>query len=276
VELLTVGLSDDAYHNKAIITAYANLNGHAEKYCEGAIDFTYLLSICGSDGRPLFKHDTYGNVMETHEFYKIENGTLELDEKIEIYYGGDAVPEEVDKAFETYEAILQKFTDEKELIKRDYSSGIVSISNRGLVPSREEYEAALAKQWEAERDKIYAAVKNGDFSYFAGNYSAWGGNLVLSKDGIATGDGITSRKPISITVTEGGAIECVVKKEEPDWESYEQIYEESYLICPVGVKYEYFDSQTDWVLTDSSKVRILYIWRNANTSGARALYYKVS
>ena len=47
-----------------------------------------------------------------------------------------------------YEAILQKFTDEKELIKRDYSSGIVSISNRGLVPSREEYEAALAKQWE--------------------------------------------------------------------------------------------------------------------------------
>lgn len=99
----------------------------AEKYCEGAIDFTYLLSICGSDGRPLFKHDTYGNVMETHEFYKIENGTLELDEKIEIYYGGDAVPEEVDKAFETYEAILQKFTDEKELIKRDYSSGIVSI-----------------------------------------------------------------------------------------------------------------------------------------------------
>lgn len=71
-----------------------------------------------------------------------------MDEKIEIYYGGDAVPEEVDKAFETYEAILQKFTDEKELIKRDYSSGIVSISNRGLVPSREEYEAALAKQWE--------------------------------------------------------------------------------------------------------------------------------
>lgn len=287
VELLTVGLSDDAYHNKAIVTVYANLNGHAEKYCEGAIDFTHLLSICVSDGRPFFKHDTYGNIAETHEFYKIENGTLELDEKIEIYYGGDAVPEEVDKAFETYEAILQKFTDEKELLKRDYSSSIISVLNRGLVPSREEYEAALAKQWEAEREKVYAAVKNGDFSYFAGtytcgfSYSSDRGNLMLNDDGTLTGnirDSAVNKKPISISVGKNGAIHCVivpVGSESTEDGQYEVFRGEEYYICPIGTKEE---ESVDSVYVPSdlgtNTVRIIYIHWGGTAGPDPEVYYK--
>lgn len=265
VELLALGISGDT----VTAAVYANIGGHAEKTCEKAFG-TY-----GGDNFSLYRLDSQlylcqnvfsGNAGETYDFCRIEKGAITFCEQASIFYRWETP--------EADTAILQKYKVEKGLLRIDYSE--VSVLDRGLLPSREEYTAALAKQWETERDKIYAAVKNGDFSYFAGNYSAWDGNLVLSKDGVVTGNDVTSQKPISITVTEDGAIECVVKKEEPDWESYEQIYEESYLICPVGVEYEYFDSQTDWVLTDCSKVRILYIWRNANTSGAKALYYKVS
>ena len=251
----------------------------AEKYCEGAIDFTYLLSICGSDGRPLFKHDTYGNVMETHEFYKIENGTLELDEKIEIYYGGDAVPEEVDKAFETYEAILQKFTDEKELMKRDYSSGIISVSNRGLLPSREEYEAAQAQRWAnhwAEIDPAYAAVLKGDFSAFAGRYadiSGLTGDIALGIDGAVTGDYITNQKPVSVTVREDGTIYCTVKwYEEKMPDGGIRRSSERYIIYPVGIA-DNGDPNTGYQ-GDPSKVRIEYWWPSQGVD--MAMYSRIS
>ncbi|MBD5118665.1 MAG: hypothetical protein HDT37_06095 [Clostridiales bacterium] len=269
VELLTVSLSDDWYHNKAIVTVYANIDGHAGKYCEGSIDFTHLLSICRSDTQPAFMHDTYGNIAETHEFYKIENRAFELDERIEIYYGGDALPEETDKAFETYEAFLQKFTAEKELIKRDYSSGIVSISDRGLVPSWEEYTKYWTNYWEAS-DPVYAAALCGDFSAFAGNYE--GGcygpsgeyegevSLAISEDGTVTGARHVhivgdEGKTLAIWVRESGEIRVRT--------GYDEFveYEYGYTIYPPGCA-------ADLPVRDEpSKMRISY-WIGSDGSFA--------
>ena len=69
----------------------------------------------------------------------------------------------------------------------------------------------------------------------------------------------------------------MVKKEKPNWESYDGgTYEESYEIYPVGIEYEFFTSQLDEPLkTDKSKVRMIYIWRDPNTWGA-TIYYKMS
>ena len=99
------------------------------------------------------------------------------------------------KLFFQYNSSMEKCANARALLW--YSSNGVSIFTRGLVPSPEEYAPAIAEQWEAERGQIYAAVKSGDFSYFAGSYAGttrWDGDIALSKDGVVTGNSITSQK----------------------------------------------------------------------------------
>ena len=211
VELLTVGFDKDL-----LITAtiYANINGHAKEYCEGTFKTAYFgkfgnffvgtvddgqLYLCSAGGTVEGAGAYYDG---TSQFFKVGNGEFSLES--DLHYEEEYIVEqditeytyfvsdkEVSK--EEYDKILAKYPDNNGNVICSIEFGNLFISERGLVPSEEEYAAALAKRWAnhwAEIDPAYAAVLKGDFSAFAGNYDVppgWGGDtIMMGKNGILT------------------------------------------------------------------------------------------
>lgn len=271
VELLTVGFGEDI--TEANVTVYANIDSHAGKFCEGTIENYFWkeneLSICRTDGK-LYLH-THGKVYlqtwggdnegsEEHRFFKIQKGDFSLEDGFSIGINGvagevfDYVSQKAITADES-KAILQKYTDEKAPFTCCYVyTDQIAILDRGLLP-----DPSTVMQ------KVYAAVKNGDFSAFAGNYNSGSfGSYTLNRDGVLAGDYVTSNKPISIRVDGDGRIFCgtqkkMVEEDVVDWEGYS--------IYPVGVSvdaalFTYMDGLIG-VKDDPSKVRIVYTWPGA-------------
>ena len=268
VELLTVGFDKNAY--TASVTVYTNIDGHAGKLCEGTVESLFWqdieLSTCKANGK-LYLHnhgkvflETWGENIEgaeEHQFFKIEDGDFALADGLSIGINGvqsevfDQIAQKTISANE-YNAVLQKYTDEKGpfvhcFIGQDQPDKI-NILDRGLLPNPT-----------AELQKIYAAVKNGDFSAFAGTYNPpaeWiaYSTITMDRNGVLTGaDVFTSQKPISISIDEDGVISCVIKSENGDaWVSGGQPYAEDYTIYPAGVEFEYADSQTEPMETDQT------------------------
>ena len=267
VELFTLDIGSGT----VTATAYANINGHAGKYCENLFSFNvpHWLSLCTYDNQICLRNRMPFS-SPSDVFYKFENGAFEVIESAEYPYGVE------DPAIlSEYDAIVEKYINPTELL--GFSNNGVVIDNRGLLPSPEEYRAALAKQWEAERGQIYAAVLNGDFSAFAGTYAGgWAGDIVMDKDGVLTGGQVqvASQKPISVTITESGAIYCVVQLiEEPAedggiWRSSHRFY-----IYPVGVSDNGDPNNPDY-RSDPAKVRIEYWWPSHGVDVA--VYSKIS
>ena len=122
------------------------------------------------------------------------------------------------------------YTKQKDILRLDnqYShTGDYFVLDKGiLAPNWAEYGEECERYWTAcweASDPNYAAVLKGDFSAFAGSYT---GDIIGGKDGVVTGNNITSQKPVSVTVREVGAVCCTVKwyeEEEPDggvWRSF--------------------------------------------------------
>lgn len=279
VELLTIEVGKDIF--TATVTVYANIDGHAGKFCEGTAESYFWkengFSMCKAGGK-LYLH-THGKVYvqtwggdiegaEEHQFFKIEKGNFALEDGFSI--GINGVADEVfnyvsQKAITADEckAILQKYTDEKgpfTFCRTDPNQ--IDILDRGLLPTADEY---WHNYWMSQ--PMYAAVLNGDFSAFAGTYTTGWYSFVLNGDGSLTSDipiFATSQKPLSVAITEEGRISCVLKTENADgW-----IDEESYEICPIGLGYEsYYTSQRgEDVNMDKSKVQIMYTWSTVGIS----------
>jgi len=82
---------------------------------------------------------------------------------------------------------------------------------------------------------IYAAVQNGDFSAFAGNYkSGWSEDATLDVDGVLT-ISIGEIKPITVTVTEEGVILCLGLEDTMTIDDTTIHTQDRYEIWPVGV-----------------------------------------
>lgn len=252
VELLALGISGDT----VTAAVYANIGGHAEKSCEKAFG-TYggdNFSIYRLDGQLYLCQNVFsGAAGQTYDFCRIGKDAITFCEQASIFYRWETP--------EADTAILEKYKEEKGLFRIDYSE--VSVLDRGLLPSREEYAATLAKQWEAERNQIYAAVLNGDFSAFAGTYELLSNDspadsLVLKDNGAISGGNslfATGQKPISVIVAENGTIKCTISSTPPsgtvDWNDGGEEY---YEICPVGVSREYGGNGS------LDRVRIYYVY----------------
>ena len=258
VELLTVRLDDVSPCYLLTATVYANVNGHAEKFSEGVFD-TYgrdTFFTCREDGQLHFIHYMSGTgvagSIETRQLFKIANGIFELKSEV-------------------MDDVLEPYTGGNELLSISGFSDQVIRTERGLVPSREEYEAAQAQRWAnywAKIDPAYAAVLRGDFSAFAGTYADEEANFTIDKNGVLTSNSpmfAINRKPLSVTITEKGVINCVLIREKSH-ESDKGNYIEQYDIYPIGVESEpYYNSQIgEEVSTDSSKIRIFYSWSDVN------------
>lgn len=269
VELLTLGASGDSngyYTYEVIATVYSIMDSHAEKICEQTFSWIWQpesLSICTNEDQIYLwsAWEDVGTSSVGDTFFKVENGAFAIGESISVSYASEK-PEYSGITETEYNALDQKYTNKKGLLSYNRDSGL-SIQNRGLLPSPEEYKAALAEQWETEREKIYAAVKNGDFSFFAGTYELLSGispanSLVLMNNGsVSGGDSLfeTGKKPISVIVAENGAIKCYISKTPStgtvDWNDGGEEY---YEIYPVGVSREYSDNNS------LDRVRIYYVW----------------
>ena len=257
VELLTLGL------NGSDVTAavYANIDGHAGKACEETF-MTYggdNFFTCMADGQLYLGHNVFsGNLGETYDYYKVESDAITFCEQATEYYREETP--------ETDIAIIQKYADKENLFTISYSSA--SVSAKGLLnPS-------------AVMQKIYAAVLNGDFSFFAGIYGGVS-SLVLDENGVVTGGFnhyTTNQKPISVTVNDG-VIHCVIKPTEKQLIEYDglqlTIYSgEFYDICPIGVEYEGRDMYEKPLSSD--RIRIMYTMLGGTAGGNVDQYYKVS
>ena len=278
VELLTVAV--DEGKSKATAAVYANLDGHAKKASETSFEMSIAriesyFSLCKADGQlylsaeGLYTEAAGAYQRNTSRFYRLGKDAIVLEHDLadieEFSFETEATSytyTDSDKEISEgeFKAVLQKFTDKKQLYSLDtYSGMIISISDHGLLPDPT-----------AEKQKIYAAVKNGDFSAFAGNYGAF----TLNEDGSITSNSpefTTNRKPISVTITEEGRISCVVI--EKNWDDAK----ESYTICPIGLGYESFYSSQIGEDTplDKSKVQIFYTWRYSESYNSFG-YCKVS
>ena len=257
VELLTLGLNG----SDVTATVYANIDGHAGKTCEG----TFITHggdnffTCMADGQLYLGHNVFsGNLGQTYDYYKIESDAITFCEQATEYYREETPEADI--------AIIQKYTDKENLFTISYNS--TSVSARGLLdPS-------------AVMQKIYAAVLNGDFSFFAGIY---GGvtSLVLDENGVITGGFdhyTTNQKPISVTVNDG-VIHCVIRPTEKQIIEYDgmqlTIYSgEFYDICPIGVEYEGRDMYEEPLSSD--RLRIMYTILGGTAGGNVDQYYKVS
>ena len=296
VELLTVGISD----YKLTATVYADMNGQVEKSCEGIIDAfvgnrVAGFSLCKADGH-LYLYATgwyvegagrYYNYMD--QFYQIGKGavSLEYDFSSESEY-----IEETDSTKYTYtisgnkvaegefKTALEKFTDIKEFCTLDiHGFATVGISERGLLPSPEEYQLAY---WSAV-DPVYGAVLKGDFSAFVGTYkpyskeySEYFSSLVLDKNGVLTGDSsILAVTPSSVTITQEGVIRCVLEETTELIDGKQITTGKIYEICPVGIETNYYNVETgDDFTTGKLSVQIIYNWINGYTAPFRMLYNK--
>lgn len=138
-------------------------------------------------------------------------------------------------------------------------------------------------------DKIYEALLNGDYSYFAGTYKAcnmfndtYGGdegllNLNLHDDGVITGgedyfEGL-GLKPISVIKQEDGSYLCqLTNKIVTDYEFYKIHQEEYFIIYPNGIpKEHYYYGLDDDLLMDIPYIQYYYI----DGGISDAIYYKI-
>lgn len=284
VELLTVdsgeNLSDAPGWTAYIATAtvYGYVDGHFKKICEQGFDCTSSegsVYLCTYDGHISFRYETLiHGVGPQYDFYTLENGAFVLSDTIANVMDRFANTEGDNISETEFNAIMEKYTDKKSLFW--YSGGDISINEQGIVPTQEEYDTYWENYWTeywAAADPMYAAVVNGDLSAFAGSYTSSRSTMSIDKNGVITetDDFIaTNQKPISITITEDGAIKCVLKDVEPDWNSSETFYE-AFEICPIGIEYELFGASQ----TDASKVRIISSWSAPNTWDSDC-YYKTS
>lgn len=292
VELLTVELREDGF--KTIITLYASIDGHAKTSCEQSFEtFVGKMSSLsmGKAGDQLYLcfygYNNYGGGYDsTSHYFKIEDGAFSRADDL---FEAEEYNMETDTIKHTYSAsgkeitenefntILQKYTDRKRLFGLDF--GYVYVEDRGLLPDPS-----------AVMQKIYEAVKNGDFSFFAGTYACGFSNLsneenlTLNKDGALIGGGVwdsaANKKPISISVGKNGALHCVivpVGRERVEDGQYEVFRGEEYYICPIGTKVE--ESVDDvYVGSDlgTDTVRIVYIHWGGSAGPRGAQYYKLS
>lgn len=280
VELLT--LVRDFSEGEFTATIYSNVQGHAGKSCEKTFDEMFggrnaHFFLCKVGSHLYFQYYGVGIAGDSYQFYKIEKGAITLENDLEghdieyieentvKYNGHTDFGKEITE--DEFDAILQKHTDKKTIFSRSYSD--VNVLDRGIVPSREEYDAAMSRYWKdywAASDPIYAAVLEGDFSAFAGDYEggcydpvgAYEGeeSAVIDKDGTPTGGHhMGNAKPLSITVRESGEIYVLT-------EYIEAVdYEMGYTIYPPGCA-------TDLPVRDElSKVRISH-WIGSDGSFA--------
>ena len=115
--------------------------------------------------------------------------------------------------------------------------------DRGVLPTKAEY-------WEANCDQIYAAVLEGDFAYFAGDYfDSPNRSYALDKNGAfnLSWTRYEGSTPTSVTVTDRGIIHCVIEPigekavslSYDDKEYVEYVYTGAeYYICPIGIKFD--------------------------------------
>ena len=265
LELLTVGFDNFMSTDDITVAVYANIDGHARKICEKSF-YTYGgsdLFTSRVDGQLYLCHHVFsGDLGETYDYYKIENGGFTSYGQATFMYRGGSTDSDI--------AMIEKYTPEKGIFDiRSYRD-----SDRGLLSSPEEYYAASEKYWLyywAESDPQYVAALNGDFSAFAGNYadmSGQTGSIALSKDGIVTnGFGyFANQKPFSITVNRNGVICCYVGGK---YDGYTWRASEAYYIYPVGVS-GYGDT------SDPTQVRIKYEWPYSEVGLYSATYTKIS
>lgn len=288
VELLTLGASGDSngyYTYEVIATVYSIMDSHAEKICEQTFSWIWQpesLSICTNENQIYLwsAWEDVGTSSVGDTFFKVENGAFAIGESISVSYASEK-PEYSGITETEYNALDQKYTNKKGLLSYNRDSGL-SIQNRGLLPSPEEYKAALAQReanhW-AEIDPAYAAVLKGDFSAFAGTYADEEASFTLDRNGVLTSNSsmfAVNKKALSVTITEKGIINCVLIREKSH-ESDNGNYIEEYSIYPIGVESKpYYNSQIgEEVSTDSSKIRIFYSWSDVNWTNSLP-YEKVS
>lgn len=290
VELLTVdsgeNLSSVAGWPSYIVTAtvYTDVNGHAEKLCEQAFSCTSSegsLYLCVYDGHVCFGYEVliFGAGPQ-HDFYKIENSSFVVNDsvcKIRDRYGdaqGNYITED------EYNAVMAKYANQKELFWFNSRDGI-SVKDRGLLPDPS-----------AVMQKIYAAVKNGDFSFFAGTYhksfgDSFSEKLTLNEDGTLSGGNdyntANNQKPVSITVTSKGIIRCVITpvgldNHYDEWSTtwHGDIYD----ICPIGIEWDEL-AEVDGdvglihnITTDTNSLRIVYTNWGGSAGADTGVYYK--
>lgn len=283
VELLTVAVDDD---KEAAAAVYANVDGHAQKASEMSFEMwigthSSEFFLCKTDSQlylcaaGLYTESAGAYQCNTSRFYQLGKDAIVLEHDLDYVEEYNFETETTSHTYTDsdkkisegeFNAVLQKFTDDRPLYELESWGSVIHISNRGILPSEDEYRL---NYWEGV-NPFYAAVLKGDFSAFAGNY----GNFTLNADGSITSSSpifITNRKPISVTITEEGRISCVLIEKNRDGA------EESYTICPIGLGYEsYYDGQMgENFPLDKSKIQIFYIWRGSesyNNSG----YCKVS
>ena len=278
-ELLTIETPGDAsgHHSYEVTaTVYANIDGHAGKLCEQTFLWEWneeSLSICKNDNRACLRNTWLhmGTASEGDVSYKIENGAFVIHESISVSYASEK-PEYEGITEAEYNALDQKYTGRKELLSYNRNSGI-SVYDRGLLPRADEYY----------RERIYPAVLNGDFSFFAGTYKCGYSsfsdkeNLILNKDGTLTG-GVdyfhaTNQKPISISVMANGVIRCVLIPV-----GFNDGFQgDSYDIYPIGVKLsnEIYDDYSVEDHLGPEKLRIIYTHWGGSAGPSDAQYYKV-
>ena len=158
VELLMVGIGEDKWRD-GIITVYANINGHAQKSCEG----TYVtnlgnrgdsFSLCKLDGQLyLYSYSAYveragAYYRFTNRLYQIGKGAVALEHELDcveeavfdtktdeyLYTANTYTDFDKEITESEFNAILQRCTDDKPLYTMDsYGGGVVDISDRGLL-----------------------------------------------------------------------------------------------------------------------------------------------
>lgn len=286
VELLTL---DHRYNNsqyELAITVYADMGGHIEKSCEGIFQMVEngqntpadtfltdggLFSLYSADGQ-LYLCQTrsffmYGKHDDLYDFYKIEKEAVTFCEQRDIWTYFDRETGE-ERSGDTGTSL--NYTKQKDILRSEGRNRFeYSVLDNGIAPSREENNVAMSRYWTdywAASDPIYAAVLEGDFSAFAGDYEggcydpvgAYEGeeSAVIDKDGTPTGGHhMGNAKPLSITVRESGEIYVLT-------EYIEAVdYEMGYTIYPPGCA-------TDLPVRDElSKVRISH-WIGSDGSFA--------
>ena len=286
VELWTL---DHRYNNsqyELAITVYADMGGHIEKSCEGIFQMVEngqntpadtfltdggLFSLYSADGQ-LYLCQTrsfymYGKHDDLYDFYKIEKEAVTFCEQRDIWTYFDRETGE-ERSGDTGTSL--NYTKQKDILRSEGRNRFeYSVLDNGIAPSREENNVAMSRYWTdywAASDPIYAAVLEGDFSAFAGDYEggcydpvgAYEGeeSAVIDKDGTPTGGHhMGNAKPLSITVRESGEIYVLT-------EYIEAVdYEMGYTIYPPGCA-------TDLPVRDElSKVRISH-WIGSDGSFA--------
>lgn len=248
VELLTVELDRNKNDGDEVIARiYINSDGHAEKIDETVFPiFSGTVSIYKADNQLyLCYFDISGNAVNFHDFYRIGKESFVCENRLTEEYG---ITEEGAYSYydferkiseDEYYTSLKKYTNEKELFNTGDGYNM-SVKDRGSLPNGTEYCLA-------NREKIYEQIKNGDFSFFAGQYMCEYGGGILTLDASGTlnvpelyDEGLQT---VSVTALDNGIVYC---------EFIPGYLGEFFEIYPVGVDMEYYHDNL-------GKIRIRYV-----------------